>query len=387
MPARPLSRCNSSSIHSSGESDNSRTLERNSSDLLGLSLNATRDVGVTSWVFGAELYHDRVESARVDVDLGTGARSERQARFPDGAEVANVAAFANASRPVAEAHTLSGGVRVNSVAIELPATAISERADIDIEDFSADLGWLWDLSDSLQLVANVGYGFRAPNIFDLGTLGERPGNRFNVPNPGLESERVTQFDLGLRQRRTNWTAELVVFRLDYRDKITSALTGDVTPGGRDVVQSVNAASAEVSGVEAGLRWHPAGTLSAEFVANYTLGEQREDDGSLAPGDRIPPLNGRLSVDWAFAEKWSMRTSLVFADAQDRLSPRDLRDSRIDPNGTPGWGVLDVGLRWRPGNAWSVNLGVENAFDRRYRAHGSGIDAPGINAYASAQAVW
>ena len=29
----------------------------------------------------------------------------------------------------------------------------------------------------LNLVANIGRGFRPPNVFDLGTLGPRPGNR------------------------------------------------------------------------------------------------------------------------------------------------------------------------------------------------------------------
>ena len=43
-----------------------------------------------------------------------------------------------------------------------------------------------------QLLANVGLGFRAPNVFDLGTLGNRPGNRFNIPNTTLDSERVAQ---------------------------------------------------------------------------------------------------------------------------------------------------------------------------------------------------
>ena len=42
----------------------------------------------------------------------------------------------------------------------------------------------------LKLLSNIGRGFRPPNIFDLGTLGSRPGNRFNVPNPNLEPESV-----------------------------------------------------------------------------------------------------------------------------------------------------------------------------------------------------
>lgn len=364
-----------------------RQFEENSSDLKGLSVNGTREIGNSSWVFGGELYHDTVNSSRREVDLGDGSRTDVPARFPDGAEVLNAALFANLSRPVAERHTLSGGLRVNAVDIDLPATTISESASIGIEDFSADVGWLYDLTDATQLVANLGYGFRAPNVFDLGTLGERPGNRFNIPNPSLQSERVTQYDVAVRHNGEVVSGEFVIYRLDYRDKIDSALTGGTTPGGRDIVQSTNLGKAAIHGVEAGLRWHPESAWSAELVVNYTRGEQREPDGTLVDGDRIPPLNGRLTIARDIGRSLSLESDFVFADAQDRLSPRDVRDTRIDPDGTPGWAILNVGARWEGPEHWTVNAGVENLLDRRFRAHGSGIDAPGVNVYLSATTSW
>ncbi len=365
----------------------SRRFEENESDLVGLSVVAAREIGEVSWVFGGEFYHDTVSSARWEQDVAGGARTDRQSRFPDGAVLTQAGLFAHASLPLGERHTLSGGLRGSAVAIELPATTISPAADIDIEDVSADLGWLYDIDAATQLAANVGLGFRAPNIFDLGTLGDRPGNRFNIPNPALESEHVTQVDLALRRRQADLTAEIVVFRLEYTDRIQSALTGDTAADGRDVVQSRNLGRAEIYGVEAGLRWQPEGPLSAALVVNHTRGEQREEDGSLGDGDRIPPLNGRLTIAWDIDAAWALESSLVFADRQDRLSPRDVRDVRIDPNGTPGWGVANIGLSWKPSEAMTVDAGVDNVFDRRYRSHGSGIDAPGRNLYLFARMSW
>ncbi|NNC76439.1 MAG: TonB-dependent receptor [Woeseiaceae bacterium] len=364
-----------------------RRFEKNRSDLLGLSINAARMIGNASWVFGGELYHDKVSSSRIQRDVNNGLVEEQQARFPDGSTVQQAALFAHLSQPIAERHTLSGGVRLNAVDIEVAATSDYPAANIDIHDFSADIGWLYDLNDTTQLVTNLGHGFRAPNIFDLGTLGERPGNRFNIPNTSLKSERVTQLDLALRKRMDAWSAEFVVFRLDYTDKIQSALTGDITSDGRDVVQSRNFGRAENYGFEAGMRWHPAGQWSAELLINYTRGKQREDDGSLTAGDRIPPLNGRVSLDWSMSAAWSLSTSLIFADEQSRLSPRDVRDVRINPNGTPGWATASVSVNWQPSSIWSINGGVENALDQRYRVHGSGIDAPGINVFIAARANW
>lgn len=364
-----------------------RRVEKNRSDLLGMSLNASRDIGRASWVWGAEIYHDKVSSSRVQQDINSGFSEEVQARFPDDSTVRQAAVFAHLSRPLAERHTVSAGLRASAVDIDVTPTADYGAADIGIRDISADVGWLFDLGDTTQIVANVSYGFRAPNIFDLGTLGERPGNRFNIPNTSLKSERVTQFDLALRKRADAWSAEFVVYRLDYTDKIQSALTGDLTIDGRDIVQSRNFGRAKNHGIEAALQWHPGGAFSADMLVNYTRGEQREDNGSNTAGDRIPPLNGRITLEWTLNDAWSLTTKLLFADEQSRLSPRDAGDTRINPNGTPGWAAAGVGVNWRPSASWTINVGVENALDKQYREHGSGIDAPGVDFYASVRANW
>jgi outer membrane receptor protein involved in Fe transport len=61
-----------------------------------------------------------------------------------------------------------------------------------------------------------------------------------------------------------------------------------------------------------------------------------------------------------------------------LSPRDLEDPRIDPRGTPGYGTLNLLLGWQADPRLELGIRLENLADRRYREHGSGIDAPGRN---------
>ena len=190
-----------------------RIHEMNRSDLFGLSMNASGNSETGSWIVGAEVYHDKVESLRFAEDLVSGQTTAVTARFPDGSTVDQAAIFGNILRDVGERQTLSGGLRFSSISVDLPQSDVVPASTIDQEDFSADLGWTFELTPSTQLTSNLGYGFRAPNVFDLGTLGERPGNRFNVPNPDLESEHITQLDFGLRHHSDNWSFDAVLFAL------------------------------------------------------------------------------------------------------------------------------------------------------------------------------
>jgi len=268
----------------------------------------------------------------------------------------------------------------------MPQTAVSPAAYVSVTDASGDIGWIFNVTDAWQLVANAGFGFRAPNVFDLGTLGNRPGNRFNIPNADLDSERIVQFDAGVRHRIAGSQVELMVYALNYDDRITSVLTGAVTPEGRDIVQSVNAADSIIYGVEAGADFEVTGCVIASAVLNYTWGEQRVVGSPTEPADRIPPLSGRLNIACDPGGDFRIDGWLRFAGEQDRLSARDVRDVRIDPEGTSGWALLGARASWVYRD-WQFTLGLDNLLDKRYRAHGSGLDAPGRNLSVSVRRIW
>jgi outer membrane receptor protein involved in Fe transport len=236
-----------------------------------------------------------------------------QPRFPDGSTVDQAAVFGNILHRLGDRHTVSGGLRFSAIETDLVLSSTDQG------DVSADFGWIFDATGQTALIANIGYGFRAPNVFDLGTLGERPGNRFNIPNPGLDSERITQFDVGVRHHVDRWDLELTLFSLHYTDRIVSVLTGAVTPEGRDVVQSRNAASADIRGVEGSLNLTLTPSLTADLIVNYSHGEQTANDGTENPADRIPPLNGRLSFHYQASNALLIEPYILFAGSQDRLS--------------------------------------------------------------------
>ena len=363
-----------------------RTIEQNSSDLAGTIVTATHEGTDSSWLAGVELYHDRVRSSRREVDIATGGEQVVASRFPDGSALDRAAVFINGERRIAERHWLSGGLRASSIDVDLPDTGTFAAARIDVTDLSGDLGWRFDIDESWQLVANIGYGFRAPNVFDLGTFGERPGNRFNIPNTNLDSEHVLHTDAGVRRHGGNWHVEAVAFRLDYDDRIVSVLTGGTTTDGRDIVQSVNAAGSRIYGVELQAGTDLNESLRLKAMLTWTRGDDRIGDAQEA-ADRLPPLGGRIEVDYDNGNDWSASTWVSFADRQGRLSARDVRDPRIDPNGTPGWTSFGTRASWHATDSLLVTIGIDNILDRRYRRHGSGIDAAGRSVSASVRYAW
>jgi outer membrane receptor protein involved in Fe transport len=358
-----------------------RTLEKNRSDLYGLTVSSSKLTERGSWIAGFDFYHDEVLSSRVSEDVATGQRTDVTSRFPDGSSMQLMSAYGNGTWSVDDRHAVTAGLRLSDVRTRLPSSQVHNT------EISGDIGWVATITEGWQFTANVGYGFRAPNVFDLGTLGNRPGNRFNIPNTDLESERVVHGDIGIRYRNNVAEFELSAYGMSYSDRITSVLTGATTPEGRDITQSVNTASSNVRGIEVAMRLDVGMHWLVDANVAYTHGEQKVAGGLAEPADRIPPLSGFVSVAYAPESAFGFEAWASMADAQDRLSARDVRDPRIDPQGTPGW--LNVGARgtWQPDDAWRLALEFSNVLDKRYRVHGSGIDAVGRNVTLTVRGNW
>lgn len=353
-----------------------RDLERNSSTLDGVTLQAGKAIGEHYLTYGAELYRDEVRSRRLGERVDDGLRTERASRFPDGSTMRQAGAFLVDDWRVGRLD-VNGGLRYSRISSELPSnggigTALSDS------DLSGNVGLAFALAPQTRLVANLGRGFRPPNVFDLGTFGDRPGNRFNIPNPELAPERVATIDAGIKFAGRRWQGEAIAFRSRYRDKITPVLTGETTDTGRAIVQSRNATRLDLWGIETGVRAHLRDDLELYASATATRGDEQLE-GDEYPADRIPPLFGKAGAVWHPRPKLSLEGYVFYAAKQDRLSPRDRIDPRMDPNGTSGWSTLNARFAYRVRDDLDLSLRLDNLGDHAYREHGSGLDEPGFNA--------
>ena len=99
-----------------------------------------------------------------------------------------------------------------------------------------------------------------------------------------------------------------------------------------------------------------------------------------PLDHIPPVYGRT----AFTYSGSRLTAEVYALYNGWKKLRYYNPSGEDnaqyatPDGTPAWATLNVKTTVSLVKHLSLQLGVENIFDRNYRYFASGFSAPGRN---------
>ena len=117
------------------------------------------------------------------------------------------------------------------------------------------------------------------------------------------------------------------------------------------------------------RTDPAGFVSAlHSVA-------RQDCVDLV----VPVTDDAIHPLLAARERFAGWTELALAWAldQDQLHPHDVTDPRINPNGTPGWAILNLNVGGAIDRHSGWRVGLLNILDTYYRVHGSGIDAPGI----------
>ena len=132
--------------------------------------------------YGFEFYNDRVRSARENRLVTTNLTSVASPRFPDNAEQ-NSSALCLLSdwRPL-ERLDLVTGLRLNRFELAIPASGARTGVELSDSALTGQIGATWSLDTANRVVANVGSGFRAPNVFDVGQFGDRPGNRFAIAN-------------------------------------------------------------------------------------------------------------------------------------------------------------------------------------------------------------
>lgn len=381
-----------------GTGSTTQTSERDVTHTLGLGADLQKVLGEDKILTaGLDLEQDTVDSERTDVDTGTGVPTAADGAFAPRARYLRNGVFVQNEFLDVGGFDATLGARYSffDFAFDAFPSVGGPPGSGEFGAFTASLQVGRDLSDATRLTSTLAQGFRAPNLDDLANNGTFAGGE-ELANPNLRPEESLTAEFALDTRGDTgggWSAAGAVFFTRIDDVIGRVLTdpGDPMVPGDETYMRANVGEVDLYGFECSLRGRLGEDSPLYAVASTTLTRSEQRDPTLPGGEsavrRIPPLFGRLALELRPEEPsrfWAGLTwadlELRWADDQDDLHPQDVLDPRIDPNGTPGWAVvnLDFGGPLPAGagdSSWS--LGVHNLFDRRYRVHGSGFDAPGL----------
>ena len=379
-------------------------------------------------VGGGEFYLDMIQSRTVRTDIPTGKEdiNEDLGRFINGSRFWDASLYLQDEITVHERVELTLGGR---------ATFYQTNADLSLRDPSFDAFNVFDSSltgsagvvvgliDWLNFVSSFGTAFRAPSLNDT-TAVEVTNEGVTAPSPDLRPETSWTVEGGLKAKHSYFRGALTLFHsrisgLVARRSVQEAYAGEALPQlhqdlikeyeGIDVLVFDNVDEAQFQGVElAGSvpilpEWSVYG--NAALLRGEVLKLNGEAPDPEKPWEarirREPPLNGMIGVQWEPLHTQFWATLFVRAAAeQRRLNRSDIRDPRIqgstrdpadvefDDNGnavdagTPGWWTLNIRGGVKLFEYTRLTLGFENLLDRRYRPHGSGVNAPGFNVSVS-----
>ncbi|HBC56318.1 MAG TPA: hypothetical protein DCZ03_04060 [Gammaproteobacteria bacterium] len=272
---------------------------------------------------------------------------------------------------------LTPSIRYDKVSAEPTADS---RITVDFDGHQSDkttarLGMLYQLTANHRLFAQYSQGFKAPDISQLYHEETSSASRGYVilANPELNPESSDSYELGFRSTSDTSAVEFSIFYNQFDDFIESISTPGTFAGQNlDVNQYHNIAEATIQGAE--LRhtlWFDTLVpqlpgLSLNTSIAYTEGE---DDTNGEPLQSIAPEKAVVSLAYLSAdENWGMalhNTLVASKDESDMPNIATTRNPTAEPFSTPGFGLLDFTLFYKPVPALTVRGGVFNVTDKKY----------------------
>jgi len=344
---------------------------------LGAILEARSAVGGrTSLVYGGEVYRDEVDSRGLRTNISTGQETETAGSLPADGRHASAGVYLMIQQAVSDRLSLSGSGRYSHFNLSGTPQGPFGAVEQQNENFAAAGEVKWTIGKADYVFGGVSQGFRAPGMSDALALG-LTGRGYDVPNPELMPERLLSIEAGFKaaDSRSRNEAQLTIYASrisDLIERVPTTYLGSDSLDGEPVFHQDNIGSGTILGLSSAAGFMLSKNWKLEASLAWTFGESENTD---IPLTRIPPLRGVINFQRTF-QKGRAEFVTVLADRQDRLSPEDLRDSRIPRGGTAGYCAFHLRGLLGLGNGVTLRGGLENILDAPYRVHGSGIDMSG-----------
>lgn len=353
----------------------------------------------TSLFYGAEWVQNDVASTSQRRDIVTEAITPVSTRYPNGSVWRSAAAYVSLRHKFNDRWLLNASGRYSDVYTYAPFDLTFfpfpfSEATLNNGAFNGSLGAVYTPDANTKIYGNLSTGFRAPNVDDIGKVFDSQPGTVLVPNPDLQPEYAYNAEVGANVRLANRvTVDVAAFytRLD-----NAIVRGNFLFNGQDsivydgtrsrVIALQNTSEVTVRGVQASIRAELMPGLTLFSTLNLQQGEERDPEtGQIFSPTHIAPTFGTTQLTYRRA-KWMV---MAYANYNGEISFENLavteradahlyaRDSNGQPY-APAWTTLNLKGSYSPIKYFTIDAGIENIADTRYRPYSSGISAPGRN---------
>jgi hemoglobin/transferrin/lactoferrin receptor protein len=356
--------------------------------------------------YGAEWVTNQVESTAQRRDIVTGTLSPVSTRCPNGSKWRSAAAYVSMRYNATDRLTWNASARYTNVYTYAPFDTTFfdfefTEATLRNSAINGSLGAAVLLANDFKLYYNLSTGFRAPNVDDIGKVFDSQPGAVVVPNPTLTPEKAYSAELGYTGKVAK---DLFIDFAGYYTLLDDAIVrGPFQFNGQDsidydgtqsqVLALQNTNQITVLGGQFALRYDFWRHWQLQSSINIQVGRERD----LASGEsfsptHVPPTFGSTQIRYQNT-KWTAMAYVTYNGAirAENLALTERADSHLyakDADGrpyAPSWTTWNFKGSYTPVKYLTVDIGLENIFDIRYRPYSSGITAPGRNVIISLRA--
>ncbi len=350
--------------------------------------------------YGLESVGNKVSSQAMAKNIQTEAPILVADRYPQ-ARWNSYAIFGNYQYPVSKKYTAQLGIRYNLFNMEADFSRnlaffpfAFKTTNIQSGAFSGNAGLVISPDDKTKISLNAATGFRAPNVDDMGKLFDFVSGEVVVPNNDLTAEIAYNSEINLSKLIGN---SLKIDLTGYYTYLQNAMVRRATKvEGKDSIlyngkmskaySIQNAAFAEIYGFHAGFEIDlPLGFyLSSRY--NVQIGKEELNNGATTNSRHAAPAFGLITLGYK-KEKLHLQFYAAYSASvpYENLNEEERQKPAIyarDENGkpySPSWYTLNMKGMFTVFKSSTLNIGLENLTNQRYRTYSSGIVAPGFNA--------
>ncbi len=254
------------------------------------------------------------------------------------------------------------------------------------QGLSASIGLSYFINQSWTVKANVGRGFRAPNITEIASNGLDPGARLiYLGNRNFVSEFSLQEDIALLFNSKNFSGEISVFNNNIQNFIYLALVADsnnqplVDAQGNRTYQ-YKQAKAHLYGFETWLTFHPEKlkglTVNGSFSCVYGFNREEKYRNQGIQGEYlslIPPARLLLNTAYSFEFKNAFIQSIrpVFEYEFNARQNRYLAENNSE-TATNAYSLfnfqLGIDFKYLKSKTAQFQFQANNLFDTAFQSH-------------------